>query len=214
MSNATPPSVLVADSNRDCADSVALLLNGAGMHAHAVYGGRAAIALADKVEPASAVLDIAMPEISGLDVARHLRKRYGGDVRIVAYTAWTGFEDRRRAAEAGFERVVAKDADPLDLLDALAAVDAATMARSLAASRRQLDLRLELVTTQIDKLPVMCFPDVATGALRLVSRTLDAIDATLRRIPMEATERSQYVARVARLRAQARIAARKPPTPE
>src|SRR5689334_21342647 len=95
VSNAIPPTIIVADADRDCANAVAMLLNGAGMSARVAYGGLAAIALADECQPASAVIDIAMPGVSGLDVARHLRARYDNDVRIVGYTAWTRAEDRR-----------------------------------------------------------------------------------------------------------------------
>jgi CheY-like chemotaxis protein len=191
---------MVADADRDCANAVAMLLNGSGMSARVAYGGRAAIALADQCNPACAVLDIAMPEVSGLDVARHLRARYSNDVRIVGYTAWTGFDDRKRAAEAGFEQLVAKDADPFELLGALSAATCAAVTRSLAASRRQLRLQLDLAGALVDQSWLAPNPALAARIRGVVVRTLDAVDASLGRLPLGPAERTELAVRVALLR--------------
>lgn len=195
-----PPTIIVADADRDCANAVAMLLNSSGMSARVAYGGRAAIALADQCNPASAVIDIAMPDVSGLDVARHLRARYDNDVRIVGYTAWTGVEDRLRAAEAGFEQVVAKDADPFDLLGALSSATQTVVMRSLDASRRQLRLQLDLAAALIDQSCLAPSPRVAERTRAVVVRTLDAVDVSLGRLPLTSPERAELAVRVAGLR--------------
>jgi CheY-like chemotaxis protein len=195
-----PPTVLVADADRDCANAVAMLLNGAGISAQVAYGGRAAITLSDEYEPACAVIDIAMPGISGLDVARHLRTRYRRDVHIVGYTSWTGAEDRQRAAQAGFDEVVAKDADPFELLAALSTTTHAVVMRSLAASRRQLRLQLDLATALLNQAWLMPDANLAEKSFSIVLRTLSAVDSTIARLPLEHAERAALTLAVAGLR--------------
>jgi DNA-binding response OmpR family regulator len=195
-----PPTVIVADADRDCANAVAMLLSGAGITPRVAYGGRDAIVLANECNPVCAVIDVAMPDVSGLDVARHLRARYGNDVRIVGYTAWTGLEDRHRATEAGFEQVVAKDADPLDLLGALSAATHAVVKRSLNASRRQMRLQLDLAAALIDQSWLTPDPSLAARTRGVVVRTLDAVDVSLGRLPLGPAERTELAVAVAALR--------------
>ena len=200
MESATPPTVMVVDADRDCANAVVMLLSGAGMTARVAYDGRAAIKLADECDPVSAVIDIAMPDVSGLDVARHIRARYRQDVRIVGYTAWTTLEDRQRAAEAGFDQVVAKDADPFDLLSALSTDMYAAVARSLEAGRRQLQLQLVLASALLDQSWLTPSPALAQRTRSVVVRTLDAVDASLLRMPIGPAERMTLAAQVSALR--------------
>jgi CheY-like chemotaxis protein len=189
---------MVADADRDCANTVVMLLNGAGMAAQVAYGGRAAIALANQCDPACAVIDIAMPEVSGLDVARHLRARYGADVRIVGYTSWTGREDRRRAAEAGFDTVVPKDADPFELLSALSGPTYEAVMRSVYASVRQMHLQMDLARALLRQVVLVGRPSGKVQSI--VRRTLDSVAATLPRLPMGSAERASLEAGLADLR--------------
>ena len=54
---------------------------------------------------------LGLPQLSGYDIARHVRARRGGDVLLVAITGWGQEEDRRRAREAGFDHHFTKPAD-------------------------------------------------------------------------------------------------------
>jgi CheY-like chemotaxis protein len=108
--------VLVADDVRDSADTVALLLAEKGYDTRAVYDGQAAIDLAERWLPQCAVLDLSLPGMSGFDCARHLRRRFGASIRLVAYTGWSTASDREKAMDAGFDAVVVKPADALDLI--------------------------------------------------------------------------------------------------
>jgi CheY-like chemotaxis protein len=103
----------VVDDNRDAADSLALLLGLAGQDARAAYDGPSAVALARDFRPELAFLDIGMPGMDGYEVARRLRgePRLWGVV-LVALTGWGQEEDRRRAAEAGFDHHLVKPVEP------------------------------------------------------------------------------------------------------
>jgi CheY-like chemotaxis protein len=63
------------------------------------------------------LLDIGMPKMSGYDVARTLRERYGSArPALIAVTGRAGETDRQQARAAGFEHHVAKPYQPGELL--------------------------------------------------------------------------------------------------
>ncbi|MDE2049947.1 MAG: response regulator [Gammaproteobacteria bacterium] len=114
-------SVLIADDNRDAADSLALLLQMSGYELHVCHGGREALALARRERPNALVLDIGMPGMSGYEVARHIRAEdWGRDALLIAVTGWGQREDRERSRAAGFDHHLTKPVDP-DTLQGLLA---------------------------------------------------------------------------------------------
>jgi two-component system CheB/CheR fusion protein len=116
--------VLVADDNRDAADSLQRLLALSGHEVRVAYDGASAVNVGNEFRPRVAILDIGMPGTNGYDVARALRKRQGGDVTIVALTGWGQEADRRKASEAGFDFHLVKPVDPNALGQLLADVAA------------------------------------------------------------------------------------------
>jgi CheY-like chemotaxis protein len=104
--------ILVVDDNVDAATSLALLLRGMGHEVFVAHDGRAALADLSRIRPDIALLDIAMPDMSGYELARQIRSRAGAAVRIVALTGFGLAEDRARAIEAGFDQHIVKPADP------------------------------------------------------------------------------------------------------
>jgi signal transduction histidine kinase len=116
--------VLVADDNRDAADSLQRILALYGHDVRVAYDGGAAVRLGEEFHPRVAILDIGMPGTNGYDVARALRHRNGLQVTLVALTGWGQEADRRRATEAGFDHHLTKPVDPNALNDLLAKVAA------------------------------------------------------------------------------------------
>jgi signal transduction histidine kinase/ActR/RegA family two-component response regulator len=115
--------VLIADDNRDAADSLAMLLEMDGYEVVRVYSGRAAISAAETFRPDVALLDIGMPEVDGYTAAKAIRRQRGGtDTCLVAITGWGQQEDKRRALEAGFIAHMTKPVDPNLLRDLLRGV--------------------------------------------------------------------------------------------
>lgn len=104
--------VLVVDDNVEAAQSLALLLRAMGHEVRVAHDGSAALDSAAQVRPDIVLLDIAMPGMSGLEVARRLRQRFAAQIRIVALSGFGQEEDRRQALEAGFDLHVMKPADP------------------------------------------------------------------------------------------------------
>jgi PAS domain S-box-containing protein len=117
--SATGRRVLIADDNKDAADSLGILLEIDGHEVRVAHGGHAALALAQAFRPEVALLDIGMPEMSGYEVAEALRKEpWGSAIRLIALTGWGQERDRRQSKTAGFDRHLTK---PIDM-DALCGV--------------------------------------------------------------------------------------------
>ena len=111
--------IVVADDSQDGADSLAFLLKAAGHEVHTAYDGRTAIRLAEELKPDVVLLDIGMPEVSGYDVARAIRREvWGRNIRLIALTGWGQAEHRRRSLEVGFDDHLVKPVE-LDLLENL-----------------------------------------------------------------------------------------------
>ena len=109
--------ILVADDSQDGADSLAFLLRTAGHDVQTAYDGRTAIQQAEQLKPDVVLLDIGMPEVSGYDVARAIRREaWGRNMRLIALTGWGQAEHRRRSLEVGFDDHLVKPVE-LDVLE-------------------------------------------------------------------------------------------------
>jgi CheY-like chemotaxis protein/two-component sensor histidine kinase len=105
--------LLVVDDNRDAANSLALLLKLQGHEVRVAYSGIAALETARTYRPDMVFLDIGMPDMDGYEVARRLRQEPGLEkIVLAALTGWGQQEDRRRAAEAGFNHHLVKPPEP------------------------------------------------------------------------------------------------------
>jgi CheY-like chemotaxis protein len=113
--------VLIADDNRDAADSLALLLELSGHEVRVAHLGQTALSLAQTFRPNVGLLDIGMPDISGYEVARALRQEpWATHLQLIALTGWGQDDDRRRALEAGFDHHMTKPIDPDQLATLIA----------------------------------------------------------------------------------------------
>ena len=116
-----PPSVLIADDNWDAADTLAALLELRGYAVRVAYHGPAAVAAARADPPDCAILDIGMPGLNGLDVARQLRADPSTRAaKLIALTGYSANEIGSRALAAGFDHHLVKGrADPEEVLKML-----------------------------------------------------------------------------------------------
>ena len=105
--------IVVADDNRDAADSLAMLLQTQGYQVTVGYSGAQALELARELAPQVAILDIGMPDMTGYEVAARLRAAsWGRDICLIAVTGWGQEDDKARAAAAGFDHHLTKPVDP------------------------------------------------------------------------------------------------------
>ena len=113
--------VLVADDNRDSADSSATLLQLDGHDVRVAYSGVDALRLVEEFAPQLALLDIGMPGMNGYELARRIRAtERGRSILLVAVTGWGQEEDKRLAEAAGFDEHRAKPVDFSSLQDLIA----------------------------------------------------------------------------------------------
>ena len=113
--------VLVADDNRDGADSLAAALKLSGHEVMVTYDGCAALDAGAGFAPEIALIDIGMPGLNGYEVARAARAtQWGKSMTLAALTGWGQEEDKRRALEAGFDVHLTKPVDHGVLEDLLA----------------------------------------------------------------------------------------------
>jgi len=102
------PRVLVVDDYQDGADSLALMLRAFGADARAAYDGETALLCAAEFHPAIVLLDLTLPGVSGLDVARAIRAAETTPVRLVAVSGWSDDNTRAETVAAGFDEYVVK----------------------------------------------------------------------------------------------------------
>jgi CheY-like chemotaxis protein len=115
-------AILVIDDNRDAADSLAALLRTFGHTVDVSYDGKTALNLYEARSPKVVLLDIGLPDVSGYDIAQHIRQAAGGDnVLLIAITGWAQADVKSAAAAAGFDHHLAKPVDIDALLQLLSA---------------------------------------------------------------------------------------------
>src|SRR5262245_60876818 len=105
--------VLVVDDCADMVASLALLLRAWGHLPQGARDGPEALRLAAGCPPDVVLLDVAMPGMTGWELARRLRQLPGlGPAVLVAVSGYAQEHDRLRSLEAGCDLHLSK---PLDL---------------------------------------------------------------------------------------------------
>ncbi len=114
-------TILLADDNRDSAETLAELLRLEGHAVHTAHDGLQAAALATELEPDAMILDIGMPGLNGYEVAQRIRMQpWGGRPLLIAATGWGQDDDRKKALNSGFDLHLTKPFDPEELLNLIA----------------------------------------------------------------------------------------------
>jgi two-component system cell cycle response regulator DivK len=104
--------VLVVEDNPFNMELVLEVLNAHGYAASGVVNGEEAIKKAEKEVYDMILMDIALPGIDGFDVAKTIKnKPEHKDVPIIALTAYSMEENKKRFLEAGFVDYVSKPID-------------------------------------------------------------------------------------------------------
>ena len=126
---AAPPRVLVVEDDHRIAAFLDRALVQAGYRVAVAADGPAALAAADTTPPEVVVLDLMLPGLDGLEVARRLRA--GGGVPILMLTARDGVDDRVQGLDAGADDYLVK---PFALEELLARLRALLRGRALAVA--------------------------------------------------------------------------------
>jgi signal transduction histidine kinase len=109
-----PPKQLclvIVDDNEDARELVAHMLESAGHTVHLAHDGPSGLETILERQPDAALIDIGLPGMTGLDLARALRERCPDlRTRLVAFTGYCGADSIARATEAGFQDHLIKPA--------------------------------------------------------------------------------------------------------
>lgn len=115
--------VLIVDDNTDAARSLGMLMEIRGHETRLCFDGYSGLTEAERFLPEVVLLDIGLPGLDGLEVARRLRAmNLSPRPLLIALTGYGQAEDVRRSKEAGFDHHLVKPADPQALTDLLASV--------------------------------------------------------------------------------------------
>ena len=110
-------SVIVADDDSDIRSLVSIAVTKAGLDLVAsVSDGAAALDALRQFHPDLAILDVSMPEMTGLEVCRHIRADGdAGDLRILLLSASVDEASQSVGIEAGADYFLAKPFSPREL---------------------------------------------------------------------------------------------------
>lgn len=139
----SPSRVLVVDDEAFLADFVATALRYEGYETRTAGSSAEAVALARAFDPALVVLDVMLPDRSGLDTCRDLR-RLGVDAPVVFLTARDAPEDRIAGLTAGGDDYVTKPFSLEELVLRVRAVLRRTTAAAPDDVLRYADLEVDV----------------------------------------------------------------------
>lgn len=112
--------ILIADDEPAIADTLAYALSTEGFASERCGLGHEALELAASGRYALVILDIGLPDMSGFDVCRHLRRR--SDVPVIFLTARSDELDRIVGLELGADDYVAKPFSPREVVSRVRAI--------------------------------------------------------------------------------------------
>jgi DNA-binding response OmpR family regulator len=108
-------TVLVIDDEPSVADALKVILSDSGYRAVVATSGREALEELGKRRLDLAIIDVRLPDMSGLDVLRHLRRSHT-NVTVIIITAHYTPELAAESLSLGAAGVLAKPFSPSDLL--------------------------------------------------------------------------------------------------
>ena len=114
------PRVLVVEDDEDIALALQRSLRMEGYEVRIAADGEAALDSAGSFHPDLVVLDLGLPKLDGLEVARRLRA--GGDVPILMLTARDALEARVEGLDSGADDYLVKPFERQELLARLRAL--------------------------------------------------------------------------------------------
>lgn len=124
----TEPLVLAVDDEAGILRLIKLELTTQGFRVVTAASGEEALRVAEEQRPDIALLDIVMPEMTGLEVMRRLRER--SSIPVILLTAKGSESDKVRGLELGADDYLAKPFSP----DELSARVRAVLRRSVGSS--------------------------------------------------------------------------------
>jgi len=117
---ARPPRVLIVEDDEDIAEVLQRSLRLEGYEARVAGDGVSALDEAHVFAPDLVILDLGLPRLDGIEVAKRLRE--GGDIPILVLTARDAVESRVEGLDSGADDYLVKPFERQELLARLRAL--------------------------------------------------------------------------------------------
>jgi len=160
-------SILVVDDNVMNREMAQALFSEMGLKVHLAAGGAEAVDLALRLKPNLVFLDLHMPEVSGYEALRRIRRHSeGADMKIVAFSADAFREQQVTAREAGFNGFLTKPLEMDRLMPLLMAYlphgpeNSKLNARKLLPSNTELDHIMREALQKLADIPHFLTSDI------------------------------------------------------
>lgn len=141
----TGPLVMAVDDEPGILRLIKLELSTQGFRVVTAESGEQALQVAEEHRPDIALLDIVMPDISGLEVMRRLRER--SDIPIILLTAKGSDADKVRGLELGADDYLAKPFSPEELTARVRAV----LRRAVGSSGLENIVRIDNIEIDLNR---------------------------------------------------------------
>jgi len=113
-------TIIVVEDEQEAAEMFAEMMRVSGFRVLKASGSGPAMSMIDKEIPAAVILDIMMPDISGLEVLRYMRReRRLAKIPVVVVSAKSLPADIQTGMEAGASMYLTKPVGYLQLKDAV-----------------------------------------------------------------------------------------------
>jgi signal transduction histidine kinase/ActR/RegA family two-component response regulator len=112
--------VLVVEDNVEAAETLSTVLMLNGLDVQMAHDGHAALRLIDGFRPDVAFIDLGLPGLDGLEVARRVRRTHPTRPLLIAVSGYGRDEDKARAKDAGFDKHLVKPVQVAAMLACLA----------------------------------------------------------------------------------------------
>ena len=114
---------MIVDDHEELRASVARLVRGWGHEVAVASDGPSALSLADDFKPDCAIVDLSLPGMNGIELARRLRQRFPpAQLYLIALTGYADADIRDACLAAGFDAHLVKPGD-INLLEKLLGSD-------------------------------------------------------------------------------------------
>jgi CheY-like chemotaxis protein len=115
--DASRPMVLIVDDNPDTCVLLTRCFRRGGIACDSVMSGADALAFMQRQPPAVVILDVMMPDMSGIDVVRTIRRIDPlKEVPVIIYSGDSSYSVLQKAMQAGAQSFIVKGTVGLDQL--------------------------------------------------------------------------------------------------
>ena len=177
MKSAGTPTVFIIDDDRGMRQAIQDLVESVGLRAQAFATGQEFLRRQLTSHPSCLVLDVRLPQMSGLDLQRQLAET-GPQIPIIFITAHGDIPMSVRALKSGAVEFLTKPFRDQDLLDAIQqALQRDSAARAQQTEIHELELRFQSLTVREREVMTL----VVSGMLnKQIAAELGASEATVK----------------------------------